>query len=483
MTFAAVALALSFTLPGAGSGGKPYDGTNGLNPAALSIGWTGGWYEPHPRASRNWFRWIETADPELRAERREVTKYLVRCAFGRDVEVRYGGEVWTGEFGFGGQVAVRVEGLRVPSKQARRPVRLAFASPERQWVSACLLAFVNTGHRHEYVSLRASGGDRRALEPGAADRWTYGYPEGVFLADLLPTDPEAKPHPDADLERSYTLSMNLPEGYEAGRAAWRPYNASIGRTLTWLDETRVRNKTRPGDHRVARRLGTFGSGRAQLALEPARAAGSPVKCGAPTSRGALPDACAYGGETLRPVFVYLPHVVKLVASIPGRGAQGGPITVVSTGAELTDAEARACDAATCTHPFPPASEQASAPPILEPERLVLGADQAVRVTLSGAPEDVDRKQRFTAIVRYAAANDAVRTSVRVSGTATPLEVAWPKATDEWMYIYPVRVTGAGALELELAGGGPALELDVAGFVARPPRCHGDPETAYAGVCR
>jgi hypothetical protein len=495
-TFLAVALSLSL--------GLPWDGPNGLAPGDLWLAadLVRGGFDADLTESAAWIAWFEK-DPTRRSE---VMKYFVRCALDEGTVVRHGSHAWEGRFGLAGsrvaaleraaaeaalaaeEAAKRGEKGGAKDVPATQPVRMELPRAEGQWVSSCLMAHVNVAGRHEYVSLRGNppGAAGKRLVPSAASRWTMGYPEGVFAADLFSAP---SPDPNAPLERSFTVSLNLPEKYPTDKPAWWPPNERLGRGLTYRPETEAPNSPGQGAHRIAARLGTFEALKSRLGAAPAR-----------TDPHYAFTVLEHPDGPLPALVVHLPRLVNLEAferaSRPDALMQAvdvGPDPVEPGQIERCPSPDR------CLGPFPLVREgEIPLPPAspAPPARLAgLRDGQELMPVLRLPPTEqrVAPGERFTAIVRYWGTGDT-RARVEVldeDGEWRCLGDVWPDSSGRWLQVYPVLARGGDddtkgvvSLRLRIVGEGDgksAPRLDAAGFVPGPPWCHRC-DAPFMGVC-
>jgi hypothetical protein len=160
-------------------------GFNGLGPGDLVLrvtpdGWTGG--------TSNFRAWFE-ADPAGAAE---YMKYFTRCAYDVHTAIvyvdRYGKTwAWTGQYALamGSLDSGLLEPLGPGSSQL---VRARMTSDEGEWVSACLLAHVNTKGTHQYLSLTGEPSNAKAhaaLVRSAGEKWVMTRSLGTFYGDLF----------------------------------------------------------------------------------------------------------------------------------------------------------------------------------------------------------------------------------------------------------------------------------------------------------
>ncbi|HEY7726507.1 MAG TPA: hypothetical protein VH880_14315, partial [Anaeromyxobacteraceae bacterium] len=432
-------------------------------------------------------------------ERGGAMQYFVACAFDRTVVISLGTRwVWSGAFGLAPSLRQFLAGLRGGKTQ-----QLSLLPDEGKWVSACLMAHANVRGSHEYVSIRGNPPGR--LETTAGERWAMGYPEGVFFADLLnfnidnrglPKVARRKPSRE-DLERSFTQSLNLPDGYGPGTRWWPP-NVALGRTLDFDAETLA---TAGGlRYRAARRLGAFHARPPPGGSDPDY--GDDKVCVRPGENPTVGDCGT--GEVWRPLFVHAPRLVNIEALDE---------TVVPTltmqalkEGDIGHGQFGPCDRESCVGSFDPVSVRRpprDVPNPTKPARLVnlrrgQGAVAVLRFVPKNEPEglEVDMEEKFTAIVRYTSRSDAratVEVGTRNGGWQTMGEW-WPRSEGgpQWLQVYPVKPfadekhsSGLIALKIRIMGlgdGSDSPDLDVAGFVPGPPWCHrGD--KPFFRVCR
>jgi hypothetical protein len=469
-----------------------------------------------PGKSPEFLTWFQT-ETEVKAK---AFKYFVECALPADYTVgvtlgttRY---EWTGRYGLAAWTNRRLTEIQ---KARKGEMLLLLPDEEGQWVSACLMALSNTAGSHEYVSLRGVPPAWSGRHLGEATLWTMGYPEGVFFADFLnfniDTDRTTKepkvqgtrsPPTRAQLEQSYTLSLNLPRGYPgAGPAGWAPPNGFNGRTLDFDPQTPCESSP-VGPYRGAKKLGTYEEHKKDFAPVPAPSNpdyGAREVCVDATSGPEQVVNCKTPKTMhLRPLFVHAPRVASFGAASRTRDV-GLLIQVIDTGeAPLVPEQWKSCLAGVdCTGPVQLISqgEVPTAPSPPPPARTLTGltGKQSVTVVLrrplgSPAPANPDR---YTAIVRYRAKAGATatimvsdaRTGLRPVGSTWPATPPEPGAGWQWLHVYPVDAVadpsdseGRVALKIVISGkegGGPAPELDIAGFVAGSPWCSGPVESS------
>jgi hypothetical protein len=469
-----------------------------------------------PGQSAEFVTWFQTET----AMKAKSLKYFVECALPANYTVRFnhGGTryEWTGRYGLADWTTRK---LAVIQKAKKGAAQLILPADEGKWVSACLMALSNTAGSHEYVWLRGVPPAWRGQATNEAMRWTMDYPEGVFFADVLNFNIGIDQHTGeptrqrtqgpltrallekikTQLEQSYTLSLNLPDGYHgAGPAGWAPPNGSNGRTLDFEPETSGPDYL----YRVAKKLGTYKENRSHF--HPVPTQGNPDDwasqvCVDATSGHEKVVDCTKQASPLRPLFVHAPRVASFGA------ASKAPdftqvIQAIDTGAALVPEQWKSCIAGKdCTGPFKLISQfeepTAPSPLPLPPARTLTGltAKQAITVVLRRFPRSPAPASPggYTAIVRYRSKVPATAT-VKVSD-ASPMASAgmreagstWPATPTEpgqdwqWLQVYPVDAVidpneeGGATLKIVISGkegGGPAPELDIAGFVAGPPRC-------------
>ncbi len=171
-------------------------GPNGLGPNGLIYLIT-----PDGTQGTSTFRdWFE-ANP---AERSAWMRYFVRCAYDASTGIAYLDStgktwLWTGQYGLAMGSLSSGETITLATGQT---VREPMTAEEGQWVSACLLAHVNTKGTHQYLSVRLPG-DAAAPCPQAAaalaatpgEVWTMAYSFGQFFGDLFAVDATSQPAP------------------------------------------------------------------------------------------------------------------------------------------------------------------------------------------------------------------------------------------------------------------------------------------------
>jgi hypothetical protein len=476
--------------------------------------------------------WLDAGGPEEREERAFAVGYFVACAFPEGIAVRAGdGAPWLGQYGL-------APGLH-KSLLAGGKSHAALSPDEGKWVSACLMAFANMIGTHQYILIRGNppSTDPRRLKPTPGELWTLGYPEGVFFADVLnfniaeqaPASPPLGKIHKADrvfvqrsppvgwsltaLERSYTLSLNLPAKYQSvATDGWAPPNASNGRVLdydkTTASEVRRSSKQAPWwdrllrwvrwwppspEHvRVAERLGPFLKFVGLLELERTTADEELYPFDSACVAGRQLVACGTpDSERLRPLFVHAPRVISLASAI--EPANPSPILKAVFSGNPKEGKGQLNDCAPvkeCTGPFKllSAKEEPGDPSTKrswtfgglkdgQSLTLVLGFDQ------HSEGYELDWNEPFTAIVRYKSSGKS-RAGVEGSRpTAQPKDFGdeWPSTEGDWkwMQVFPVYVVedggpgGQPVLKVKISGigdGHNAPILDVAGFVSGPPWC-------------
>lgn len=493
-----------------------YDEHNGLDPTTIVVfrNTAGALVaDPNDPNFKTWLTGDGTHDDQER--RVKAVGYFVACAFERDITISVGRRSWQGEFGL-------AQGLLAKARQIFKvggTFRVTLDPEEGKWVSACLMAFSNMAGSHEYIMLRGNppAWSLQHRKPSPAQRWTMGYPEGIFFADLLNFNVrkgvrKEKPLPAtvADLEQSYTLSLNLPKNYPGlASAGWAPPNASNGRVLDYAHVTSAAAHL-VGHYHVAENLGPYLGVKEHL-----------VQTTAPTDPDySFDKACVFSGRSvvscgsqsaveLRPLVVHAPRVATLAAA--GMESDSNfPISALDVGvAHLTPAQRTPCNAGIdCSGPFRPtaAGHPPAAPSADQIARVLTGltGGQAVLVVLGFDAEkehyQLDEqalKGKYTAIVRYRSTSD-VPAKFEVSqlgGGTLPVGGIWKDTggTWEWMQIYPVYVGtgdadggGSPTLRITIIGqtsGAKDVAFDLAGFVPGSPWCVGEDSASFVGVCR
>ena len=448
---------------------EPYNGPNGLDPSALTVLVSGD--SPLELDFENSGKFLEWLYADANVEpRAEAVAYFVRCAFGPEVRVRIAPwPEWRGRYGLAPNMAAPVRdavAVTLAKKGSTQSVKLKLDADEGKWVSSCLVAMINRKGLHQVVSLR---GNHAALQPKPpypsldATRWTMGYPEGVFFADLLnfkgsPT-PSVHQHPGPlpsnpalaaqampaghemaaglhrrertleERERSFTIALNVKE---CGPTVQKPPpNVPLGRTLTSRDST-CEPSEENCEYRIARRLGfgepdvSHAAGRppadagpqppldpdhaaSMICVEPGDAA-KIVPCPPPPTGGASDPVLR-----LRPLFVHLPRFIRIAdVKVPAKGgaapAKDGAVDASLSGT-LDPSQIRPCNPVDCVGPFHQlwagGAPSCALPPGNPGVFTGLRDDQTITATLNllGAnPETpglkIDPKQTFTALIRY-----------------------------------------------------------------------------------
>jgi hypothetical protein len=449
------------------------------------------------------------------ARRVRAVGYFVACAFDRDTVIKVGPHSWPGALA----LAPKLQETLQEAGSKGKP--LVIDPEDGKWVSACLMAFANMAGSHEYVWLRGNPPAWKSaplLLP--AVRWTMGYPEGVFFADLLNFNAPAstgrpsrgatvRPPTVPELEQSFTLSLNLPIPY-AGLAQdrWAPPNASNGRTLDFDHVTSA--PVHPvGHYHVAENLGAY------LA-----ASGNFVDSSPPTDPNYRSDLVCVGADRavvscktegaaqLRPLFALAPRVVSL-ASATRSGQPPSAIHALDVGgSQLSTGQREACLAGVaCSGPFKlNAVGEAPSAPEARVGRVLTGLahGQTVEVALRFDADkegftlgEQDLRYPFTALILFqgkAGAGAQVQTRSRSNGSWVDTHATWSATGSdwEWLQIYPVWGFMEGpvgkqqaVLQVRISGEGKgehAPVLDLAGFIVGPPWCLRQ-DKSFAAVCR
>ncbi|MFT3917523.1 MAG: hypothetical protein QM704_26585 [Anaeromyxobacteraceae bacterium] len=384
----------------------------------------------------------------------EVMTYLVRCAYDQGQWVSYGGLSWEGRFGLGGT--------------RRKPLADA---DSRARITACLLAHANQRHARQPISLR---GASLSVSPGEA--FALDQPEGVFFGDLF-----ASPQP------LYTLSSNLPVGFDLDKSNWYPPNVALGRTIDFDGAGWVRQL-----------------GRCQDASTWFAANGQRVCPGNPYS------SCSTA-QTYPPLFVYGMRLVNLEETWSSANQPALPTQLIERGtkAALRNSHCKWPKAgvdrrSACVGTYDPMVLAASVcggesgPPPTAPSQgtVQLGEKSAVEVVLRDIKASVPSGSKFTAMIRFRTDKDGRppkpgnETTVFVrDGAGSPVEVPLRWSTlrrDEgfgWLEVYPVILqkeaaggAGPNVLSIRLDGRGDekkAPALDAVGFLPGPPACCAD----------
>ena len=182
---------------GMGSNGMGSNGldVNGMGSNGLDLGPDGVIYLITPDGSQpSTFReWFEVNPPERSAWMR----YFARCAYDANTAIAYLDStgktwVWTGQYGLAmGSLSSGETATLATGETVRKPM----TEEEGKWVSACLLAHVNTKGTHQYLSVRLPNGEEAPSPQAAAalaatpgEAWTFATVFGQFFADLFPLD-------------------------------------------------------------------------------------------------------------------------------------------------------------------------------------------------------------------------------------------------------------------------------------------------------
>jgi hypothetical protein len=499
--FIGFALALVISAP------RPYEGPNGFDPSWISIVNDGGalaFDEAHQ--SGPFIEWLTQGTPEERESKLDGIGYFIACALDQGTEIRFRDRVWRGHLG----LAPSLRSKFVIRSAMRRLIVVGPTPDEGKWISSCLMAFANLKGSHEYILMRGNFPNASAHPLTAGQRWTMGYPEGVFFADLINFNhddegrlqfPPQQATP-AQKARSFTLSLNLPENYRVEQSAqlWAPPNASNGRSLDYS------NVSMKSDQPIATRLGAF-QGKRQYFRAMERPTDPNYRFDVVCVSGQqLAECQAPRVEFLRPIFVHAPRMVSL-ASAKGNVVDGSlSIQALDSGKPLLleKAQKRPCEVRkSCSGQFQSSAvgEAPRAPVEMKPRTLAgLQEGQSVTVLLRFdsekehyqlSPEDL--AEPFTAVVRYRSSKDATARIEILGAPGAPLdrEVTW-NATHEgdWalMQVFPVYAdldaSGEPLLKLKISGVGDGTtspELDLAGFVSAQPWCL-DGVKRFAGRC-
>jgi hypothetical protein len=487
---------------------KPYEGPNGFDPNWMTIVNQGGHLAfDASQQSGPFVEWLNQGSHEDRENRLHGLGYFIACAFDQDTVIRFKDQTWRGHLGLAPSLKSKV----LTRRTSLSSISLGPTLEEGRWISSCLMAFANLEGSHEYILMRGNFPSASAKPLTAGQRWTMGYPEGVFFADLINFNLDddgrlrSKPRPatPSQKEMSFTLSLNLPEDYQVDQSAppWAPPNASNGRSL---DYSRV---TTQKDHRIATRLGTYlGAKKYFRAME--KPTDPDYRFDAVCVSGQQLVACdASGAQVLRPVYVHAPRMVSLATATGNVVDPTLAIQALDSGQPLLadNVQKQPCEARkTCTGRFH-ASSVGEAPraPTEPKSRFLAGLKEGQSVTvLLGfdserehyqlAPQDL--AEPFTAIVRYRSNRDAVaRIEVEDAAGRWREEAREWKATfrGEWalMQVFPVYASvdpsGQPFLKFRISGvgdGARSPELDLAGFVSAEPWCLGKDELKFARRC-
>ncbi len=523
--------------------------TNGFDPTSMSIIREAGNLGVNLDGSRPFLEWLGQGTSEERDDRIRTVAYFFACAFGTDAKFHFKVDIegkteehtWRGEMGLAPSLSSSIMGLG-----AGHGARLLPTPDEGRWISACLMAFANLKGSHEYILLRANppGEAGKRLELTSGERWTMGYPEGVFFADVLNFNVVEQKNASSrlarevreecrvlvqkevnrvwrkeDLERSYTLSLNLPEGYSSYPTdRWAPPNSSNGRTLDFDRKTSLavhRDSPPPAPShgarapwpaevvRVAERLGSFQAfqGFFEAPWKPTDpnydfdsvcvADRKIVRCATPKS------------DRLRPIFVHAPRIVPLASATTAIVPASTMQAIFSGSPALDGSQKKQCtDESPCTRPFALTSvgEAPRAPARKRWRTLTeLKNGQSVVAVLRFDQRKegykLDLTEPFTAIVRYRSAGNsrATMAASRPDGSWRDFGEVW-RATGtrwEWMQLFPVHAFrdpeqgGRPAVKVKISGlgdGQTAPVLDVAGFVSGPPWCFDTGKDEFADFC-
>jgi len=416
-------------------------------------------------------------------------RYFAYCAYGEGKKLSYRKKLWKGRLGL----------AQASADQARD-----MTEEERQWVSACLLAHANQKHAIQHISLR---GGPLGLETG--ERFAMGFPEGLFFGDLFRT-PAAT--------RLYTMSLDLPPGYDPKTAQWWPPNVALGRTIDFDGAKWVSFLGPCQEH--ADRFGPPGAG------------ADPVHRRTRVCASASFATCP-AGDLYRPLFVYGPRLANLEVTSPASSASLRAQTLAATAPDLGLCNPQ--------KPVPGPSRKEACVGRYDPLDEVLGsvcnwsstwtkddsalpvqfaqlkANQTVTAVLRAVGSDVVDAalgSAFTAIIRFRTSGQQNVAQRRLTySVKNAAGDAWVSGTPSWdtsrgdkgyswLEVYPVYLLpddsvppadAKPALAIRLTGGqhpgGP--ELDAVGFTPGEPWCcQGDeappwcaaPGTTRAGVC-
>lgn len=217
-------------------------GPNGLGPNGLPVTFyvvEPGYTIARGRDVSAFETWFE-ADPVAASQ---YMRYFARCAYDGNTGVAYQdrqgvARAWTGQYGLamGSVKSAALETLTLDPASA--PVLARMTAEEGKWVSACILAHVNTQGTHQYISLRANPPNveaQAALALSVGELWTMSDYHGAFFGDLFapvsatsPVTPKYSCVQHGDSAEAALLDIVLGRSCDSGSCLWTNGNFHDG---------------------------------------------------------------------------------------------------------------------------------------------------------------------------------------------------------------------------------------------------------------
>ena len=214
-------------------------GPNGLGPNGLPVTFfvvEPGYTIPRGRQVSAFETWFE-ADP---AAASQYMRYFARCSYDGNTGVAYRDSTgkawaWTGQYGLAMGSLLSPSLATLNLDPASPPVRSRMTAEEGKWVSACILAHVNTQGTHQYISLRANPPNveaQEALALSAGELWTMNDLHGAFFGDLFApvvaplTTPKHACFQHADAPEAAILDIVIGRSCDSVDCLWRNLDGS-----------------------------------------------------------------------------------------------------------------------------------------------------------------------------------------------------------------------------------------------------------------
>jgi len=209
-------------------------GPNGLGPNGLPVTFfvvEPGYTIPRGRQVSAFETWFE-ADP---ASASQYMRYFARCSYDGNTGIAYRDSsgkawAWTGQYGLAMGSLMSISLATLNLDPGSPPVRSRMTAEEGKWVSACILAHVNTQGTHQYISLRGNPPNpeaQAALALSVGELWTMSDYHGAFFGDLfaavstaVPVTPKHSCVQHGDAAEAALLDIVLGRSCDSGSCLW-----------------------------------------------------------------------------------------------------------------------------------------------------------------------------------------------------------------------------------------------------------------------